>query len=401
MDIGSYLVHKKRIINPKDENCKIYKITNFYNSYEVESLTDSYRFHVGVYEINDLFEEVIPAEIGLTVNVGKDIGRIMHIHDNSISIDIFVRQVDLPFSDTFEVRGCKKVDIFYEYNGKKVLANGYKVVTPFKNEDNKMKPKFKVGDKVKIVSKPPIDKDEFPRWIDSMNVLCGKIDTISKIDYLEDTLIYKLEHADKYFKENWLETIHNKILGWPSNAKFQYEDRVFYYNPKDDKDIWGNATVIGIGYNNEILLEFDKENLLCHDGSLGMLKYGRKGKNRHCWYISEDYQKYIQKISENKEKTIGEHYVEPSFYVEIKSPVHLESGQFFIYNQFNIIPYLKEILTGLKGLKIFQKKKIQKQLIENADKINEIINSEFWETGKLPNKKQVLALNKKIQIKED
>jgi hypothetical protein len=66
-------------------------------------------------------------------------------------------------------------------------------------------------------------------------------------------------------------------------------------------------------------------------------------------------------------------------------------------NMFSICEYIDEIATGITGLKVIAKKKIKNQLENNQDRINQRINSEFWEDGTMPNKERVLEINKEIE----
>lgn len=67
---------------------------------------------------------------------------------------------------------------------------------------------------------------------------------------------------------------------------FKIGDRVKHKNYD-----YGVGTII---YNitGTILVEFDKGNILFHDG----LDHRIKGKNNHCWWISKEYLEKIEKI---------------------------------------------------------------------------------------------------------
>jgi hypothetical protein len=67
---------------------------------------------------------------------------------------------------------------------------------------------------------------------------------------------------------------------------------------------------------------------------------------------------------------------------------------------FSICNYTEEIVSHAKGLKVFQKKKIRRQLQSNQDEINSRINSEFWENEgeeRLPTAERVLDINDLIE----
>lgn len=79
-----------------------------------------------------------------------------------------------------------------------------------------MTPKFKVGDKVRVLKPEEEDKMVFPFWMPEMDKMVGNLMTITEVvdvsQYytadepgIPDYPVYDVFETDMSFKENWIE----------------------------------------------------------------------------------------------------------------------------------------------------------------------------------------------------
>lgn len=81
-----------------------------------------------------------------------------------------------------------------------------------------MNPRFKPGDKVRVLNPSPEDRNTFPFWLpETMDEMIGKKVTITEVvDVLQffgddeevpNYPIYDIHESDMSFKESWLEPV--------------------------------------------------------------------------------------------------------------------------------------------------------------------------------------------------